>query len=84
MGAIFFDLKKAFDSVLHRHLITTLKAFNFSHVLIKWICSSLTNRYQQVVVDDAISQCVPVISGVPQGSVLGPLLFLLYIKTLVV
>ena len=76
--AIFFDLRKAFDSVPHRHLITTLMKLNFPYHLVKWICSYLLNRYQQVVIDGATLQSVNVKSGVPQGSVLGPLLVILH------
>ena len=80
--AVFFDFKKAFDSVPHRKLISNLKSLQLNPAIIKWICNYLSGRYQRVVVEGAISQSIQVVSGVPQGSVLGPLLFLLYIDSL--
>ena len=80
--AIFFDFKKAFDSIPHQILITKLKSLQLNPALIRWIFNYLFGRYQSVVVEGAISRATRVISGVPQGSVLGPLLFLLYIDSL--
>ena len=77
--AVFFDYRKAFDTVPHRPLLEKLTSLNVNNFLIQWIADYLTSRTQQVVVEGETSEVVKVLSGVPQGSVLGPLLFLIYI-----
>ena len=78
--AIFLDFAKAFDSVPHRRLLIKLENVGIRGKLLKWIEAFLTNRYQRVLLDGQASNWERVTSGVPQGSILGPLLFLLYVN----
>ena len=77
---LLLDFSKAFDTVPHKRLLKKLDHYGIRGQLIKWIESWLRERTQTVVVNGSQSSPVTATSGVPQGTVLGPLMFLLYIK----
>ena len=81
-GVAFVDLRKAFDTVNHEILLNKLYEIGATDITVKWFRSYLTKRTQKVSFKGSLSNALPVNTGVPQGSILGPLLFIIFINNM--
>ena len=80
VGVVMIDLKKAFDTVDHKTLLEKLEVYGFSEITLEWFKNYLTGRKQFTSVNGYISDKEDIVCGVPQGSLLGPLLFSIFVN----
>ena len=78
--AVFVDLRKAFDTVDHNILVRKLECYGIDELNLQWCVNYLTNRFQSTLANGKLSSSKEITCGVPQGSVLGPLFFILYVN----
>ena len=79
---VLLDMSKAFDSISHTVLLQKLQALGVSSPSLDWFHSYLTGRCQRVRIHDTVSDLLPLKYGVPQGSILGPVVFTIYVNDL--